>query len=76
MASNKKCLIHDPKSLISTKEVEVAYCKQCKRRGYFRKGFDGRDDPNYGSFFRRDTLQPTQNLYYKIYPGRMNIDHG
>lgn len=68
------CLIHNPKTLLSTKEIEVAYCKECKVRGYFRKGFDGRDDPNYQKFFRRDTLQPTQNLYYKIYPHKMSVD--
>ncbi len=63
--------VHDTKTLFHNHEVEVAYCKKCKLRVYLRKGFDGRDDPRYGEFFKADMLQPSSNLYYKVHPNKL-----
>ena len=63
--------VHEPVHLEDSPDVVVAYCKRCKKRGYFRKDV-GRVDPEYADFFKLDTLQPHQNLYYKYY-GDMKI---
>ncbi len=63
--------VHTTKTLFHNSEVEVAYCVKCKLRVYLRKGFDGRDDPRYGTFFKADTLQPSSNLYYKVHPHKL-----
>ncbi len=64
--------VHETKTLFHNHEVEVAYCKKCKLRVYLRKGFDGRDDPRYGEFFKADMLQPSSNLYYKVHPQKLS----
>jgi len=59
------------KYLLDDKDIIIAYCERCKRRYYFRK-YQGRTDPKYGKIFRRDTLQPGTNLYYKEF-AKMNV---
>ena len=63
--------VHNMKTLEDAPDVIVAYCIKCKFRTHIRK-CGGRTEPKYNKIFRRDTLQPTQNLYYKEY-GKMNI---
>ena len=63
--------VHNMKYLEDAPDVIVAYCIKCKFRAFIRK-CAGRTEPKYNKIFRRDTLQPTQNLYYKEY-GKMNI---
>jgi len=46
-----------------------AYCELCKYHTLIRAG----DRREYSRVFKRDTLQPHENLYYKIYPRKMNV---
>lgn len=64
--------VHKMKILSDTEECVIGYCENCKNRYYNRKR-DGRTDPMYRVIYRRDTLQPNSNLYYKTYPERMNV---
>jgi hypothetical protein len=66
--------VHKAITLKETKEVIEAYCVKCKAHKFFRKDAQGRLDPEYAKFFRADTLQPSMNLYYKVYKNRMAID--
>lgn len=69
--------IHSVHKMITLEETEaaiVAYCDYCKRRYCVRKDDRGRpEQPLYSKIFKRDTLQPHENLYYKEYPGKMNV---
>lgn len=66
--------VHKMRTLEDVSDVLVVYCERCKARYYFRKDAGGRImGQNYHNIFKRDTLQPHQNLYYKEYKGRMNI---
>lgn len=64
---------HKMKTLEDSPDVLVAYCVRCKFRTHIRKDRGGRPEPKYNTIFRRDTLQPNSNLYYKEYPNRMKI---
>ena len=63
--------VHKMKYLQDDDRIIIAYCEKCKQRYYIRK-YQGRTDPMYGKLFRRDTLQPSSNLYWKEY-GKMNV---
>lgn len=65
--------VHKPKEIQDNAEVVEAYCVKCKAHAYFRKDSNGRIDPAYAKFFRADTLQPSQNLYYRIHPQKMSV---
>ena len=60
------------KVLTDTNEVVIGYCERCKKRYFVRKSED-RPEPKYREIYRRDTLQPNSNLYYKEYKGKMNV---
>lgn len=66
--------VHEPKELQDTKEIVEVFCTKCKAHEYFRKTQAGRVGPEYSSFFRKHSLQPSQNLYYKAYPNRMLVE--
>lgn len=68
---DNKQSVHKMKYLQEDERIIIAYCERCKFRTYIRK-YDGRTDPKYSSIFKRDTLQPGTNLYYKEY-GKMQI---
>lgn len=63
--------VHKMKYLLEDQRIIIAYCEKCKFRAYIRK-YDGRTDPKYSKIFRRDTLQPSSNLYWKEY-GQMKV---
>ena len=63
--------VHKMKELQDDDRIIIAYCERCKERYYVRK-YQGRTDPQYGKIFRRDSLQPSSNLYFKEY-GKMNV---
>lgn len=71
MCGNNKDSVHKMKYLEDTDYIIIAYCERCKKRFYVRK-YQGRTDPKYGKIFRRDTLQPGSNLYFKEF-GKMNV---
>lgn len=64
--------VHKMIYLEDSPDIVVAYCERCKERAYFRK-CNGRTDPRYSQYFKRDTLQPHMNLYYKEYGKNMKI---
>lgn len=75
--SNQHCgdninSVHKMKTLEDSPDVIVAYCEKCKFRTHVRKDRGGRPEPKYNRIFRRDTLQPSRNLYHKEY-GKMKI---
>lgn len=72
MCGDNISLCHKMKTLEDAPDVVIGYCIKCKQRYYCRK-VDGRVEPKYGKIYRRDTLQPGQNLYYREYPHKMNI---
>ena len=49
-------------------------CKICNQINVLRIGADGRmENRNYTKVFKRDLLQPHDNLYFKIYPDKMSL---
>lgn len=49
-------------------------CTQCKQVNVLRMDKEGRfNNRAYSKIFKRDLLQPGENLYYKIYPHKMSI---
>lgn len=61
---------HDPQVIFDDNSAMVAVCKICWEQRVFRKDPEGRmNNLAYLSFFKRDHLQPWDNLYYK-YQGR------
>lgn len=71
MCGDNKNSVHKMKNLKDDERIIIAYCERCKKRFYVRK-YQARTDPRYNKIFRRDTLQPGSNLYYKEY-GKMNV---
>lgn len=61
---------HDPITVAEDNNGLRILCKQCKHQYIIRK------DPNtgapekrsYAKYFKRDILQGSDNLFYKIYP--------
>lgn len=74
MRCNNLTSVHDPHILHDSHEALVAVCRLCKEQAVFRKDVVGRvDNRAYIKFFRRDVLQPHDNLFYKIYPDKMSV---
>lgn len=49
-------------------------CKECKHLYYFRKDANGNPEKTkYAKVFKRDILQPSENLYYKYHEEQMHI---
>jgi len=71
MCGDNKNSVHKMQHIADTSFIIVSYCERCKKRYYIRK-YQGRTDPKYNKIFRRDTLQPGTNLYYKEF-GKMKI---
>lgn len=65
---------HDNKLINETKDGVRFICKECKEISVFRIGLDGRmDNRAYAKVFKRDSVQPGSNLYYKYNEGKMSI---
>lgn len=69
---DNKNSVHKMKYIHEDERIVVAFCERCKIRVYIRKYLD-RPEPKYGIYFKRDTLQPGTNLYYREYPEKMNV---
>lgn len=66
--------VHKMKVLDGLEEAVVAFCERCKQKYVIRRDKQGRpEQPKYSKIFKRDTLQPHMNLYYKEYPNKMNV---
>lgn len=61
--------VHKMKTLIDDPAIIVCYCERCK----LKFSLSPNDKVTYRRLFKRDTLQPHENLYYKEYPNKMNI---
>lgn len=64
--------VHLTTMLEEASDCTTVYCERCKKRAYIRRG----DKKLMEVWFKRDTLQPHENLYYKEYPHKMNVYHG
>jgi hypothetical protein len=65
---------HSPR-LIKEEADGVRYiCDICKGQFVLRIGTDGRmDNREYTKVFKKDLLQPHDNLFFKIFPERMSV---
>jgi len=61
-------MCHDMEVLIDFPEHILCYCKNCKRRYHVNP----MNKMRYNELFKKDTLQPGLNLYYKYF-GKMDI---
>ena len=61
--------------LIKEEKDGVRYlCKICKQQNVMRIGEDGRmDNREYTKVFKRDILQPSDNLYFKVHEYKMSL---
>jgi hypothetical protein len=59
--------------LSESSEAIVSYCEHCRHK-FIVRVYEGRPErKKYAKLYKRDTLQPHENLYYKVYPRRMNV---
>lgn len=61
--------VHLIRVLESAPDCTHCYCERCKQEFRIREG----DKAQWREVFKRDTLQPGSNLYYKEYPHKMNV---
>lgn len=60
---------HNPITIAEDESALRAICTQCKNQYIIRKDWRGViDNRQYSKIFRKETLQPHQNLFYKYYP--------
>jgi len=66
---------HDNIVINETPDGIRTYCKICGKVNVIRKDpFSGRmDNIEYSKVFKRDLLQPSENLYYKYLPELMSL---
>lgn len=65
---------HDNVEIAQNNDGVRFICKQCKLVSTFRIDENGRmNTRQYGKVFKRDTVQPGSNLYYKVYPEKMSL---
>lgn len=60
---------HNPVTLSEDNFALRVFCKDCKHQYILRKDWRGVvENREYSKIFKRDILQPRENLFYKIYP--------
>lgn len=65
---------HDNVVINETTDGIRTYCKLCGKINVLRIGTDGRyNNREYSEIFKRDLLQPGENLYYKYHSDKMSI---
>ncbi len=63
----EKC--HKPITLGEDNNALRWYCTECKHSGIIRKDWRGVIlNREYSKIFRKEILQPSDNLFYKYYP--------
>lgn len=60
--------VHLMRMRYNDESIVVAHCERCKRNYTCHP-----KTAKYRELFRRDTLQPSGNLYYKEFIGKMSI---
>lgn len=61
--------VHKIRDLDEYPDVVVGYCERCKRKITVKK----RDLKTYARLYKRDLLQPGENLYYKEWPRNLKV---
>lgn len=65
---------HNNETISESPEGIRVRCKECGEVNILRMDADGRmNNKLYSKVFKRDLLQPGENLYYKVYPEKMSI---
>lgn len=65
---------HDNIVINETPDGIRTFCKICKEINTVRFDKEGRyNNKEYSKIFKRDLLQPGENLYYKYNPDKMSI---
>lgn len=65
---------HDNVTINETPDGIRTYCKLCGKVNVIRFDTNGRcDNREYSEIFKRDLLQPGENLYYKYNQSKMSI---
>lgn len=73
MCDNKNS-VHNNEIINETPDGIRVRCKECKEINVLRMDKDGRmNNRKYSKVFKRDLLQPGENLYYKIHSDKMSI---
>lgn len=70
MACDNLSNVHDPEIVAEDNCAVRVVCKICKHQITIRKDpFTGAPEKRkWAEVFKRDTLQPNSNLFYKVYP--------
>lgn len=74
MTCDNKSYCHDPVTIANNENAMRVICKQCKKQFVVRKDpfKDAPENRQYSRIFKRDILQPRENLFYKYYPQYLN----
>lgn len=72
---DNKSQVHDPLTIGEDESAMRVFCKQCKRRYviYKDKVTGAPEKKLYAKIFKRDILQGSDPLFYKIYPHYLHI---
>ena len=61
--------VHDPITVFDGDSALRVLCIQCKKQFVIRKSPNGAPEiKQYAKIFKRDILQGSDNLFYKVYP--------
>ena len=71
---NNTSATHDPFVLHDDRNALRVFCKTCKKQERIGKDRHGNPENKlYIEWFKRDSLQPNSNLYYKYNEDKMSI---
>lgn len=66
---DNKSSVHDPVTIGEDYHALRVLCKQCKNQYVIHKDFSLAPEKRmYAKIFKKDILQPKENLFYKAYP--------
>jgi hypothetical protein len=71
---NNKSNCHDNRMITHEQDGVRYICTICWQQNVLRIGEDGRmNNREYTKVFKRDLLQPSDNLYFKVHPDKMSL---
>lgn len=60
---------HDPITVADDGNATRVICNHCKHQYVLKKTWTGvHENRAYSKIYKRDIIQPRENLFYKIYP--------
>lgn len=66
---DNKWACHTPVTVAEDKNALRVLCRTCKRQYVLRKDWRAvQHNRDYSKVFKKDILQPHENLFYKYYP--------